>query len=59
MSMKAAVIAALEAWVVPGAREAQTRAQVVTEVLAVLDLRLSRSDTGERIQALAPSGPWE
>jgi hypothetical protein len=49
LTVKDAAVAAIEAWVTPGEREAQ----VVRQVLAILDLRLSRAETGERILALA------
>lgn len=51
MAMKDATIAAVEAWVAPGEREAQ----IVRQVLAILDQSLSKPETKARIEALLPS----
>jgi hypothetical protein len=61
--MKDAVVAAIEAWVTPGGREAQVRAQAIRQVLAILDEGFRDRDLpGARKRALAlldDTVPWE
>jgi hypothetical protein len=61
--MKDAVVAAIEAWVTPDAREAQVRARAIQQVLDLLDQGFRDRDLpGARKKVLAllhAEEPWE
>jgi hypothetical protein len=60
LTLKAATIAAIEAWVAPEAREAQVRARAIQQVLDLLDEGFRDRDLpGARKKVLALLEPWE
>lgn len=56
LTLRAAVVAAIEAWVTPAERDAQVRGQAIDQALAILDQPgLTRAETQARVAALRPT----